>query len=150
MSGSAASARRRASCRWSARSSRTRRIIGRQPRGICVWHPHSPTETEGWRFFLVDADAPAEVKDVLRRYYMRYSGPAGMTEQDDMENWLYATAASARHHRAALSVQLPVVDGSVQDRRSDPGRRVDCRSPIRSPRNYYRVYASYLNGGAVG
>ena len=31
---------------------------------------------------------------MLRRYYMRYSGPAGMTEQDDMENWLYATAAS--------------------------------------------------------
>ena len=41
-----------------------------------------------------DADAPAEVKDVLRRFYMRYSGPAGMTEQDDMENWLYATKAS--------------------------------------------------------
>ena len=67
---------------------------GRQPRGLCVWHPHSPTETEAWRFFMVDADAPAEVKDVLRRFYMRYSGPAGMTEQDDMENWLYATKAS--------------------------------------------------------
>ena len=48
---------------------------GRQPRGLCAWHPHSPTETEGWRFFLVDADAPEEVKDFLRRYYMRYSGP---------------------------------------------------------------------------
>ena len=75
---------------------------GRQPRGICVWHPHSPTETEGWRFFLVDADAPAEVKDVLRRFYMRYSGPAGMTEQDDMENWLYATAASRARSRGAI------------------------------------------------
>ena len=53
-----------------------------------------PTETEAWRFFLVDADAPASVKDFMRRYYMRYSGPAGMTEQDDMENWLYATRAS--------------------------------------------------------
>jgi hypothetical protein len=33
---------------------------------------------------------------------MRYSGPAGMTEQDDMENWNYASAASkgviARRH----------------------------------------------------
>ena len=88
---------------------------GRQPRTICVWHPHSPTETEGWRFFLVDADAPAEVKDVLRRYYMRYSGPAGMTEQDDMENWLYATRGEQGHDRAALSVQLPDVDGCVQN-----------------------------------
>jgi hypothetical protein len=34
------------------------------------------------------------VKEVLRHYYMRYSGPAGMTEQDDMENWYYASAAS--------------------------------------------------------
>lgn len=67
---------------------------GGQPRSLCAWHPHSPTSTEGWRFFLVDKDAPAEVKDYLRRYYMRYSGPAGMTEQDDMENWLYATSAS--------------------------------------------------------
>ena len=97
---------------------------GRQPRGICVWHPHSPTETEGWRFFMVDADAPAEVKDVLRRYYMRYSGPAGMTEQDDMENWLYATARQQGHHRAALSVQLSGVDGGVHERPSDPRRRI--------------------------
>ncbi len=67
---------------------------GRQPRALCVWHPVSATQTEVWRFFLVDRDAPAEVKDLLRRYYMRYAGPAGMTEQDDMENWNYATAAS--------------------------------------------------------
>ena len=39
-------------------------------------------------------DAPKAVKNFLRHYYMRYSGPAGMTEQDDMENWLYASAAS--------------------------------------------------------
>ena len=47
-----------------------------------------------WRWYLVDRDAPAEVKDFLRDYYIRYSGPAGMTEQDDMENWNYAHAAS--------------------------------------------------------
>jgi len=68
---------------------------GNQPRSLFVWHPHGPTTTEVWRFFLVDADAPEEVKTFLRHYYMRYSGPAGMTEQDDMENWNYATAASA-------------------------------------------------------
>ncbi|HXF33285.1 MAG TPA: aromatic ring-hydroxylating dioxygenase subunit alpha [Candidatus Acidoferrales bacterium] len=73
-----------------------------QPRSIFVWHPHSATSMEVWRFYLVDADAPDAVKDALRRYYMRYSGPSGMTEQDDMENWNYATAASsgtiARRH----------------------------------------------------
>ena len=30
----------------------------------------------------MDADAPAEVKDFLRHYHIRYSGPSGLTEQD--------------------------------------------------------------------
>ena len=118
---------------------------GRQPRGICVWHPHGPTETEAWRFFLVDADAPAAVKDVLRRYYMRYSGPAGMTEQDDMENWLYATAASkgtiAKRYplNYQMSMRLPnaahLGPGEVATQMTD-----------QTPRNFYRVWQRYMNG----
>jgi phenylpropionate dioxygenase-like ring-hydroxylating dioxygenase large terminal subunit len=118
---------------------------GRQPRSICVWHPHSPTETEGWRFFLVDADAPAAVKDVLRRYYMRYSGPAGMTEQDDMENWLYATRASsgviARRHPFNYQMSM----GAYKRNDPIPGD-VSLQITDQTPRNYYRVYARYLKG----
>jgi hypothetical protein len=40
-----------------------------------------------WRWYFVDRAAPQPVKDFLSNYYIRYSGPAGMTEQDDMENW---------------------------------------------------------------
>jgi phenylpropionate dioxygenase-like ring-hydroxylating dioxygenase large terminal subunit len=69
-------------------------FLALQPRSIAVWHPRSALKTEAWRFYLVDKDAPSEVKDILRHYYMRYSGPAGLTEQDDMENWNYASAAS--------------------------------------------------------
>ncbi len=73
-----------------------------QPRTIIMAHPNGPTETEFWRYYLVDHDAPDEVKDVLRRYFMSYSGPAGLTEQDDLENWSAATEASsgwaARQH----------------------------------------------------
>lgn len=65
-----------------------------QPRTLVVHHPISPTETEMWRYYLVDADAPDEVKDIFRHYYMTYSGPAGMTEQDDIENWESATVES--------------------------------------------------------
>ncbi|MGK2872644.1 MAG: aromatic ring-hydroxylating oxygenase subunit alpha [Alphaproteobacteria bacterium] len=68
---------------------------GMQPRAFFTWHPNGPREMEIWKWYLVDADAPATVKDVLRRYYLRYAGPAGLTEQDDMENWNYATSASA-------------------------------------------------------
>jgi phenylpropionate dioxygenase-like ring-hydroxylating dioxygenase large terminal subunit len=66
-----------------------------QPRTIIIAHPLGPTETEFWRYYLVDKDAPDFVKDALRRYYMSYSGPAGLTEQDDLENWAAATEASA-------------------------------------------------------
>lgn len=55
-----------------------------------TWHPVGPHETETWRIFLAPKDAPAEVKQVLRHYVIRYQGPAGLTEQDDMENWGYA------------------------------------------------------------
>lgn len=63
-------------------------------RTIVVWHPRGPHMTEAWRFYLVDKDTPREVRDALRRFLMRYCGPVGMTEQDDMENWNYAYAAS--------------------------------------------------------
>jgi phenylpropionate dioxygenase-like ring-hydroxylating dioxygenase large terminal subunit len=66
----------------------------RQPRTIAVWHPRGTHQTEVWRWYLVDRSAPLEVKDFLRQYYIRYSGPGGLTEQDDMENWNYAHAAS--------------------------------------------------------
>ncbi len=68
--------------------------LPRQPRSIAVWHPRSSNSTEAWRWYLVHKDAPQEVKDFLRHYYIRYSGPGGLTEQDDMENWNYAQAAS--------------------------------------------------------
>ena len=55
-----------------------------------TWHPLGPHETEVWRIFLVPRDAPDEVKDVLRHYVIRYQGPSGLVEQDDMENWGYA------------------------------------------------------------
>ena len=61
---------------------------------ICVWHPAGVDWTECWRWYWVHRDMPQEMKDVLRHYYMRYSGPAGLTESDDMENWNYAHKAS--------------------------------------------------------
>ena len=55
-----------------------------------TWHPNGPHETEVWRIFLAPKNAPEEVKRVLRHYVIRYQGPSGLTEQDDMENWGYA------------------------------------------------------------
>jgi hypothetical protein len=118
---------------------------GRQPRGLCAWHPHSPTSCEGWRFFLVDKDAPAEAKAYLRRYYMRYSGPAGMTEQDDMENWLYATAAStgtvARRYPFNYQQSMNAFTTEHQ-----LGGEVSTQITEQIARGFYKRWASYMRG----
>jgi len=66
------------------------------------WHPHSVGVVERWSLFGVDKAAPKHVKDAVRHYVMRYNGPTGTTESDDMENWNYVQQASmgaiARKH----------------------------------------------------
>ena len=85
---------------------------------MCVWHPAGPHWTECWRWYFVHRDAPQEVKDMLRHYYMRYGGPAGLTESDDMENWNYAHKASkgtiARRYPYEYSM------GMVRERKGHP------------------------------
>ena len=112
---------------------------------MCIRDRHAPSQTEGWRFFLVDKDAPAAVKDFLRRYYMRYSGPAGMTEQDDVENWLYATEAS----RGTIARRYPFnYQQSLGAERLDdplPGE-VSTQITEHIARGFYRRLMSYLRG----
>jgi hypothetical protein len=104
-----------------------------------------------WRSYFVDKDAPEEVRQFLREYYMRYSGPAGMTEQDDMENWNYAHAASSGtiarrrpyHYKAGLGAGGP--------HRTIPG--VVTERPITSeqnPRAFYKRWADYMDSNGWG
>ena len=58
------------------------------------WHPHEVGVVERWSLFGVDKEAPKHVKDAVRHYAMRYNGPTGCTESDDMENWNYVYPAS--------------------------------------------------------
>ena len=61
---------------------------------IAVWHPVGPMMTEAWRWDFIDKKAPSEVKAHWRDHLLTWSGPTGMVEEDDMENWNYATEAS--------------------------------------------------------
>ena len=99
-------------------------FISRWPRTIMVAHPAGPTSTEMWRWFLVDKDMPHEVKQFLRAYFLRYSGPGGLTEQDDMENWSYATIAS----KGAMARRLPY------NMQQGLGHAIDSDDPIRGAR----------------
>ncbi|HJU18789.1 MAG TPA: aromatic ring-hydroxylating dioxygenase subunit alpha [Stellaceae bacterium] len=135
-------------------------LLSRQPRSIAVWHPRGVHETEVWRWYLVDRAAPPEVKDFLRRYYIRYSGPAGMTEQDDMENWNYAHMAS----RGTIARRYPYnyEQGAGRERMDYeqdgfriPGSVADvtaAKSSEHNLRNLYRRWAEFMeadNWGAL-
>jgi phenylpropionate dioxygenase-like ring-hydroxylating dioxygenase large terminal subunit len=124
----------------------------RQPRTIAVWHPRGAHETEVWRWYLVDRAAPPEVKAFLRDYYIRYSGPAGLTEQDDMENWNYAHAASrgtiARRYpyNYEQGIGTAVSDFEYQGMRV-PGEVIDItdvQSSEQPARNFYRRWAEFM------
>ncbi|HKT18951.1 MAG TPA: SRPBCC family protein [Stellaceae bacterium] len=75
---------------------------------IGLWLPLSAGRTEVWRWLFVPRNAPAAVKDTLREYYLRYAGPSGMVEQDDMENWTAAQrgAESLVSRRYPFNYQL--------------------------------------------
>src|SRR5260221_71180 len=127
-------------------------LLSRQPRTMAVWHPRGPNQTECWRWFYVDRDAPREVKEFLRDYYIRYSGPAGMTEQDDMENWNYAHAASrgtiARRH----PYNYDQGNGTAVRNYEYQGLRVpgeviditDVQSSEQPARNFYGRWAEFM------
>ena len=127
-------------------------LLPRQPRTLAVWHPKSAHQTEVWRFFFVDRDAPQQVKNFLRDYYIRYSGPAGMTEQDDMENWNYAHAASrgtiARRHPYTYEMGLGhAIEDYEWEGLKMPGRVIDLTTIQASEepmRNLYRRWAQFM------
>lgn len=116
------------------------------PRSIAVAHPQGPLETEMWRWYLVDADAPEEVKDALRVYFMRYSGPSGMTEQDDMENWNYASQASKGVMARRLPYNYTQGIGLWTSHDAAPGGRIsDEMVSEENARALYGRWAEYMD-----
>lgn len=122
-------------------------LHGNQPRTILVAHPRGPLRTEMWRVYFVDKKAPPEVKEFLRRYYIRYSGPAGMTEQDDMENWNYATQSCRGNvaQQYPFNYQAGLGRGGVHD--VIPGANVtaDPVTTEQNPRALYNRWAQLMD-----
>jgi len=118
------------------------------PRTIAVWHPIAPGVTEGWRWCVVDANAPKEVKDNARHHFMRYSGPTGLTEQDDMENWSYLTAAT----KGPVARRFPYnYQAGLRAERADerlPGATVsDMVNTELSLRGFYAAWQRHMDSG---
>ncbi len=77
--------------------------------------PISPTRTRMWSWFMADKAGSAEFKQRSMECYVRTFGPAGIFDQDDMENWEDCTRANigpaaqryTLHHRMGVD-RVPV------------------------------------------
>jgi 3-phenylpropionate/trans-cinnamate dioxygenase alpha subunit len=69
-----------------------------------VWQPRGPEKTEVWSFVFMDAAAPAEVKQAIRKAGIRGFSPSGTFEQDDMDNWQECTQTC----RGVMARQMPL------------------------------------------
>lgn len=115
-------------------------------RMLHVWHPRGPLHTEVWLYTLVDRDAPAEVKDLMRREASRLTfSPSGLMEQDDMENWEQSTLAArgAVARRYPLNYQMGLGhDRVIRDDLTPP--RVECVSSEYTQRGFYKRWAEMM------
>lgn len=124
------------------------------PNAICggdrvlLWHPHGVGMTESWRFYTVDKDAPQLVKDARRRYMMRYCGPGGMTESDDMENWNYAFPASLGTIARRLPYNFQSGLGHAHTDDQVPGMTLNYRIGEENQRSRLSRWLDFMEAGS--
>lgn len=109
-----------------------------------VWNPKGPHEIEVWAWTIVDAAAPAHIKDEMRRMTLQMFSPTGMLEQDDAENW----AECARNARATQVQAHPwnYQMGLEGDRGADPEYPGDIGFVLNeaAARSFYRRYLELM------
>src|SRR5262249_51319589 len=83
-----------------------------------IMNPQGPAESEIWSYILVDKAAPPEVKEQIVISRTRISGPNGIQQKDDMENWFIQTRYSkglmtrwGLRQNNQLAMSRPVIDG---------------------------------------
>ncbi len=86
-----------------------------------VAQPRGPHRTEIWSWTLVDADAPDDVKDSIRRTSTTFFGPAGILEQDDSLNWASLAATSVGYQSSARLFDVSMGLGNEYEHPELPG-----------------------------
>ncbi len=117
------------------------------------WQPLGPDRIEAWSWLFVDRNAPDEWKATSRACYTREFGPAGIFEQDDVQNWASITqslrAPHARNlwHHYELAPELNPSTGWL-----GPGKayRQEGAFSELAERAFYRRWLAVMEGAAVG
>jgi 3-phenylpropionate/trans-cinnamate dioxygenase alpha subunit len=63
-------------------------------RTIRVWQPRGPDKMEIWSWAVTDKAASPKIKELMRFVSQYRFSPAGVFEQDDMDNWAQVTGAA--------------------------------------------------------
>lgn len=105
---------------------------------IRQYHPRGPGNIEVWSYCIVDADAPPEVKDAMKRNYTNSFGPSGLLEQDDGENWSGCAQGATRGKVAgSLRFNYHMGMGHEWTDNSLPGQIGRCNAEV-VQRGFYR------------
>ncbi len=117
---------------------------------ITMWVPRAPNKTEVWKWYFVPKNAPQKVKDTLRHYLLRYGGPSGMVEQDDIENWASAQVGAESPAARQLPLNLTLHMGHAQWAWPEPwlgaGAYVDEGVSEHAQRMFYKRWAEMMSG----
>ncbi|WP_281367464.1 aromatic ring-hydroxylating oxygenase subunit alpha [Sphingomonas chungangi] len=117
---------------------------------ITMWVPRAPNRTEVWKWYFVPKSAPQAVKDALRHYLLRYGGPTGMVEQDDIENWASAQIGAESEAARRLPMNYTLHMGHAQWAWPEPwlgeGAYVDEGVSEHAQRVFYQRWAEMMGG----
>lgn len=121
---------------------------------ITAWVPRAPDRTEVWKWYFVPKNAPQQVKDALRHYLLRYGGPSGMVEQDDIENWASAQVGAESVAARRLPLNLTLHMGHARWAWPEPwlgaGAYVDEGTSEHAQRVFYQRWAEMMGGPVRG
>ncbi|HEY4277001.1 MAG TPA: Rieske 2Fe-2S domain-containing protein [Conexibacter sp.] len=110
--------------------------------------PISPTRTRMWSWLLIDVDADPEYEKASYETYVRTFGPAGIYDQDDMENWEDCTRASlgpaARKHSLhhTMGIHRP-----LDESWPGPGRAYADSYGEMTQRSWYSAWMRFMTSG---
>ncbi|MGE3447476.1 MAG: aromatic ring-hydroxylating dioxygenase subunit alpha [Microbacteriaceae bacterium] len=116
-----------------------------------VWHPRGPGRIEVMTWTLVDADAPAEVKDAMRKNAVRTFTASGIFEAEDGENWAEIQAlleSGSMVRQTDFNVSMGLGQHS-QDAHGLPGR-ISHMFSEEAARGFYRRWAQLMDEDLAG
>ena len=118
-----------------------------RPFGLYLWHPRGPASLEPWQWCLMDSQAPASVKAIIRQDFSRIQAATGIAAQDDTENFEQVTEATRGviGQRLDFNYEMDIETDAASLVPDFPGRFGNYYSE-QGQRNFYAYWAHCMDG----